>query len=135
MLPLTYTGLSYALVKDEIGFLKENRKDMISLRELYQAIKLLFNLPAHKVEIYVSEGQRIYRFDVLDTKPSKSNIVGRLYYLPEQRRLDIFDMSSSGGDLTPLVQVVGKKVMFKSYSMFLDMVELEKLFKPLIGIL
>ena len=131
MLPLVYVNCQFAKVASKTSFFKENLKESRQVKELYQTSKLLLGLSADRVEINVGQDQRFYRFDFMNQDASKS-IIGWMFYIPDQRRLDIY--SSTDPNL-PLIQAVGKKVVFKNYSIFLDRLGFDNLFKRLFSIL
>jgi hypothetical protein len=131
MLPINYNGLNFALVKDKANFLKETSKEVRVVGNLYYASKISLGVPADRVNLYAAEGSRIYKIEYLSPNPNKE-LIGYAIYIPSERRLDIYNAPDTR---TPLLQVAGKKVMFKNYSQFLDRLGLDNLFKPLINLL
>lgn len=132
MISITYLNFPFAKVKDKTSFFKENVKEVRQFNSIYQAAKLLLGVPAHRIDIEVAEGKRIYKLDFLYPEPNRSDIIGTLFYIPEERRLDIYD--SSRGQ-TPLIQVVGRHIVYKGFSIFMERLGLDTIFKPLINLI
>ena len=122
-----YLQFPFAAVTNTTEFFKSKLKEMGKVKSLYQTIRLIFGISSDRVKIYVAEGKRYYQFDIHDQNIEK-HLLGRIYYLPEERRLDIYD---SGNLAIPLIQAVGKNIVFKNYSVFLDHLGFDKLFARL----
>lgn len=127
-----YLGMKYAKVSNKADFFKGGPPEMIQVKNLYEAIKILFNLPSDRVEIEVVEsGARIYRFTLFNPQVTK-NVLGWVVYIPFQNRLDIYTIRDFK---TPLIQFRNKKPVWKNYSIFLDRAGFDKLFNKLINVI
>ncbi len=131
--PLVYVNFEFAEIKNLGDFLKTNgAKESAKVKSLYENLKNILNLPESRVRINIAQGERIYRLDILGSTVRKE-IVGQLFYIPEQKRLDIFDSIMS--PTIPFIQFIGKKIMYMNYSPFLGLFGVEQLFKKLTNII
>lgn len=132
LLDITYNNLSFSNIVNTTDFFKSGpSSEMISVKTLYNNIKILFGLNSERVIISLSEANRVYKFTLLMPNDIK-NVFGFIIYIPSQRRLDIY---SSENVQVPLIQYKGKKIMYKSYPYLIDKVGLDKLFSKLITVL
>lgn len=120
MLIPIYNNYPFAVVTDKVSFLKENTKEIRIVKALDQVARVVFRIPSDRVIIYAAEGARIYKLVFLSPDPDKIPF-GQAYYIPQEKRIDIYD----GGNL--LLQSIGKNIMYKGYSMFMDRLEINKL--------
>lgn len=120
MLIPIYNNYPFAVVTDKVSFLKENTKEIRIVKALDQVARVVFRIPSDRVIIYAAEGARIYKLVFLSPDPDKIPF-GQAYYIPQEKRIDIYD----GGNL--LLQSIGKNIMYKGYSMFMDRLEIDKL--------
>ena len=132
MLP-TYNHISFAKVQNLAGFYKDssNLPETTKLRSLIENAKLLFSLPSSRVILGCAEGERIYKITLLTADVSKQ-VFGFMIYIPDNRQLDIYDVSDQ---YTPLIQFKSKKAVFKNYSNLLDKAGLDTLFIKLSNVL
>lgn len=126
-----YLGMKYAMVADKADFFKSNLPEMIQVRSLYEAIKLLFDLSSERVQIETVEGARIYRYTLLSPTVQR-NVLGWIVYIPLEKRLDIYTVRDFN---TPLIQYRNKRPVWKNYSMMLDRAGFDKLFNRLLNVI
>lgn len=120
MLIPIYNNYPFALVTDKVSFFKENTKEIRTLKALDQVSRVVLGIPSDRVTVFAAEGARIYKLVFLSTDPNKIPF-GQAYYIPEQKRIDIYDGT------TLLLQAVGKNIVWKGYSMFMDRLGIDKL--------
>lgn len=126
-----YSNLSFAEIKNPPVFFKDTGLPEVSkVRSLYDAAKVVFNLPGHCVRLFMAEGYRIYRINLHDVS-AKKPLLGWMIYSPTERRLDIFTTDNS---MEPIIQFVDKKVTAKGYPLLLEKLGFEKLFVRLVSI-
>lgn len=80
---------------------------------------------ATQVQLSIAKTSSIYKIDALD----KGSLVTTIYYIPEQRRLDVWELGSQ----LPIIQFVGKKIVGTSYSSIFQRVGVESLFMRLVS--
>lgn len=128
MLDTSYLSYPFAIVPRLTDFYRDSGTlpEIPIVRNLINAIKSVFKVPANRVQLWVGQGIRAYRFDIYDN--SKMSIAS-IVYLPETKRLDLFDNMISSD--IPLIQWKNKRMMSKNYSTMADMVGYGKLFQPI----
>ena len=131
MLSTYYNRLNFALVQDQVDLYKQRLPEMPKVKSLVDNSKLLFSLPSDRVELFVAEGERVYKINLLMPDINKY-LFGWIIYIPDNRQLDIY---TSDNPTIPLIQYKGKKVAFKNYSTILDKAGLDKLFEKLYNVL
>jgi len=132
MLPIQYQQLAFSVVQDLSNFYKSsNLPEVLKLKSVSDGIKLLFGLPQSSLLTEVAEEARVYKITLL-TPDVHKNPFGYFVYMPEQKRIDIYQMETP---YIPLMQWKGKKLLFKGYSMFLDKAGIDKLFEKLINVI
>lgn len=127
---ITYLSLKFADIKDPVNYYKTGgtMNEMNSLRTLYNNIKLTWGLGNNDLKLAVSETGEVYRF----TMTSRKVIFGFLIYIPKFKRIDIY--TSENVNL-PMVQYVGRKIVYKTYPLLFTRMGFEKLFEKLILVL
>lgn len=127
---ITYLSLKFADIKDPVNYYKTGgtMNEMNSLRTLYNNIKLTWGLGNNDLKLAVSETGEVYRF----TMTSRKVIFGFLIYIPKFKRIDIY--TSENVNL-PIVQYVGRKIVYKTYPLLFTKMGFEKLFEKLILVL
>lgn len=131
MLDISYNNLvQFSRVTDYNDFYRTKLPEMVKIRSLFDNLKLLFNIPGDRILIDVGEGERIYKFTIL-SKDIKKFVVGWVVYLPLQGRLDLYTSDNP----MPLIQWKNKQVIFKNYSMLLDMAGFDTLFRKIVNVI
>lgn len=132
MLP-TYNHLPFAKVQNLASFYKDSSSlpEIPKLRALIENAKLLFSLPSSRIILECAEGERVYRITLLTTDVKKQ-IFGFIIYIPDNRQLDIYDVSDQS---IPLLQFKSKKAVFRNYSHLLYKAGLDTLFLKLSNVL
>lgn len=121
--------MNFAKVSDLGDLFKSNLPEMTKVKGLLDNSKILFDLPTNRVELQVSEGDRVYKIMLLTPDVNKYPF-GWIIYLPLQKRLDVYSADSPS---IPVIQWKGKKVAFKNYSLLLDRAGLDKIFDKLLN--
>lgn len=127
MLPLVYQNNKFALVTDKGDFFKGNLPEMRKLKSMVDKVKLLFSLPDDRVNIYVAQGERNYKIEMLTTDVKRLPFAN-IYYLPLYKRIDIEDENGI------LLQWINRKPVFKNFSMLLDRAGASSLFDSIINV-
>lgn len=130
MINTDYLKLQVYPVKDKNDFFKSGIKEATTLRNLCSVCRRMFVVPDTGIKLSVVGESGIYRIDIYDGNIRKS-IIGRIYYIPNNRRLDVYD---DNGEI-PLVAWKSKKCIWKNYSTLLQKVNLENLFLPLVSLI
>ena len=132
MLNTEYTKQPFALVKDPGKFFQQERgsSTILKVKAMYEAIKVVFNVVAPKLEIMESEEDEVYKYTVISPDYLKQEL-GSLVYIPKTRRLDVW----VGGDIIPLLQFKVRNPVFRNYSAFLDRAGVAKIFDRMVNIL
>lgn len=129
MLDLSYQNLIYAKVEDMNDFYRGTLPEIVKIKTLISTLRLIYSLPPDYIELQVSEEGRTYKVLV---KGSRKSILGWFYYIPLQKRLDLY--SSDTPDV-PLIQWKNKRAITKNYSKILDGAGIDKAFDRLLSIL
>lgn len=119
---VTYLQLKFADIKDPIQYFKVGRNE---LRLLYNNIKLIWGLGNHELAMALSENQEIYRFSMIN----KRTIFGFVIYIPKLRRIDLYTSENVN---IPLIQLKGRKVVYRNYPLLFEKMGLEKILEKLI---
>lgn len=130
MLNLSYQTKAFSLVAKPVDLFKElgSSSESIKVKLIYDTAKSIFG--TNSVLIEISEGDNIYRYNILSSDYKKQPL-GYFVYIPKERRLDVWIT----GEMLPLLQYKGKTIVFKNFSGFLDKIGLNKLFDRFSGIL
>lgn len=120
MLPTIYDNFPFAIVTDKVSFFKENTKEIRTLKALDQVSRVVLGIPSDRILIFAAEGARMYKLVFQSPDPRKIPF-GQAYYIPGEKRIDIYDGPSL------ILQAVGKNVVWKGYSMFMDRLGIDKL--------
>lgn len=125
MLSTNYLYLPEKYIENKEDFYSSGITEASKIRNLINICQRLFVTTSRKIKLYLLGDKDVYRIDVWDNK----TLVARLYYLPKQYRLDIYDPDE------PLFMWKSKKCVYKKLSRCLEYVKTESLFLPLISIL
>lgn len=131
MLSLGYISWPYSEV---LGGMNDLIKFQGKLNAGGTKAKLIFENLKHtygplNVKLYVAEGQDIYKFVILG---GKLGAIGTFFYLPQERRLDIWDVTYPQ---TPIIQYKGKQSVFKVHSMLLDIAGIDNIWSKFTNVL
>lgn len=128
-LQTNYLDFGYSVVSDIQDFYKTGLTEIPSIRSLISGCSRLFRIPQRNISLAISRNEgkdKIYRLGLED---SEKGIIGIVYYIPKEKRLDIYDMDPR----IPLMVWKNKKCVWKNCSDLLERLNLEKLFQPLIS--
>jgi len=131
MLSINYQLLEFAKVTNLQNFYKSNLQEIPKVRSLMESIKLQFSLPSSNLELYVSEGSRVYKIVLLEPGVKKYPF-GYFIYLPLERRLDLYLAENTS---IPYIQWKNKKIVFKTYPYFLERAGINEIFRKFVNIL
>lgn len=126
---MEYDSYKFSIVTNFNDFFKSSLPEMRSIRSIHNNIKILLNLPTDRVQIYVAEGKRIYKFIMITPDVSKT-ILGWIYYTPLEKKIDLFLPETPS---IPFMQWKEKKLTFKNYTGLLDRVGIDKLFNKIVN--
>lgn len=127
MLDISYRDYDFALVIKQLEFFRETGLvEIVKIKSMVAQIRTIFKLPAKSVRIYVAQGHRVYKLEVLGDKEIPFAV---FVYLPEQQRVDLYDLMTPD---TPILQWKNKKAVTKNISPLLAMSGIEKVFGPII---
>ena len=129
MLSISYNDLPFALVDNLVDFYmtSEALPEVGKVRSISDAARLLFKLPPNKLKVYVSEGSRVYKIELYPPQgPSIKIPFGWFVYIPKEKRLDLYDVSSPD---TPIIQWKNKKLAYSSYSPLMMFAQVDKVFQ------
>lgn len=124
-----YITLGYSQITDIQDFYKTKLPEIPNIRSLIGGCSRLFKIPQRNISLAISRNEgkdKIYR---LGLENSGKEVIGIIYYIPSERRLDIYDTDPR----IPLVVWKNKRCVWKNYSELLGKLGLEKLFQPLIS--
>lgn len=127
----SYVILNFSEVIDTADFFRTSGlKEIPKIRSIIDSAKMLFKVPGNAIKIYVAEGKRIYKIvfykSTLDKVP-----FAWLVYLPESRRMDLYD---STNPTVPLIQWKNKRPVFKNFTGLLDIIGVDTMFSRLITV-
>ena len=124
---LDYLNYGYMVVSDKQDFFKTNLVEITKLKVLLNSCSTLFKIPQKDISVAVSKtDDKVYRVGIED---KKLGVIGLLYYIPKERRLDLYDSDPR----VPLMSWKNKKCIWKNYSDLLGKLNIEKLFQSLIS--
>lgn len=128
MLSMYYNRLPFSIVEDINDFFKANLPEMPRVKAVFDQAKVLFHLPPDCVELLVSQGDRVYKINLLTSGASKYPF-GNIVFCPFNKQLDIY----SGESGYPIAQWENKKLMYENYSMLFQKAEASKIFSPIVN--
>ena len=124
-----YINLGYSQITDIQDFYKTKLPEIPNIRGLIGGCSRLFKIPQKNISLAISRNEgkdKIYRLGLED---SEKGIIGIVYYIPKEKRLDIYDSDPR----IPLMAWKNKRCVWKNYSELLAKLNLEKLFQPIIS--
>lgn len=133
MIDYSYTSsYLYASVEKLAGFYKDSDKlpETVKIRSIMGSIRGLFRVPQTKIKLYVAGGARIYKFEILSPDSVQPLPIGAIYYLPLEKRLDLYDYSISWD--IPMIQWKNKKVVSSGCSILANRAGYDKLFQSIV---
>jgi hypothetical protein len=131
MLGIGYMGLNYLDIGDPMVFFKDisDKNESLKLKAMFGAIQSVFNVTT-SLKLQVAEGQKVYRYTIC-TPDYKKAPIGFVTYIPDQRRLDIWNI----GESLPLVQYKIRSAVFRNYSLLLCQAGFDKMFERMVSVL
>ena len=99
---LKYLNLPVRLIENKEDFYRSGIKEASKIRNLITTGQRIFVVPSKGVSLYLLGDKDVYCIDFID----KKSLVARLYYLPKEFRLDLYD---GGNPETPIFMWKSKK--------------------------
>jgi hypothetical protein len=130
MISLRYLGLPTQPVKDKNDFFKSGVTGVSAVRGLCSTARRLFVVPDSCIFLSVVGDGDGFMIEVVTADVNK-RLLGKIYYLPGEKRLDVYDAADTG---IPLVAWQNKKVAYRNFSELLQKVNMENLFLPLLNV-
>ena len=123
-----YLQLPQKLIEDKDDFYRSGIKEVSKIRNLITVCQRIFIVPSKGVNLYLLGDKDVYCIEMID----KNSLVCKLYYLPKEFRLDLYD---GGNQWEPLFMWKSKKCVYKNIPISLDKTKAESLFLPLLAVL
>ena len=131
-LDFSHAIMSDTAVLDKEDFFRSGLPEMHSLKSLISVSSRLFKIPTTNIILSVlDDAPRVYCLTLLDTSVKKLPF-GKIYYLPLQKKLEVYDMENPS---VPLHVWVKKKIQFSRTSALQQRTETHKSFEPLVNTL
>lgn len=114
--------------RDVSEFSNSGLPEVVKLRSLLSAIKMLFHIQDNYLTLSFYDG-RTYGIDIYST-PQKRVLLGRVFFLSKAGQLHIYDMKS----YTPAI-AWGKdrKIITSNFAGLFSKMDIEKVFLPLVN--
>lgn len=126
MLSTYYNRLQFSIVDDINDFFRANLPEMPKVKAVYDQAKILFHLPPDCVELLVSQGDRVYKINLLTQEKYP---FGNIVFCPFNKQLDLY--SGEGG--YPVAQWENKKLAYAGYSMLFQKADVDKVFSKIVN--
>lgn len=123
--------MEFAEIKNITGFFKDeySKKWTMKIKSMYDNIKILFKL--NTLPFQVATNAEIYKYTIT-TQDYKKLPLGWVVYYPEERILEVFDISNPD---RVLIRFKGKQVLMSNLSPMLEKAGVDTLFKRLTNVL
>ena len=125
---LGYLHYPKSYIEDKDDFYRSGIKEASRLRNLVTLCQRLFITSSKGVNLYLVGEKDIYCIELID----KDQLVCKLYYLPKDSRLDIYD---GANPWEPIFMWKSKKCVYKNIPVIMERVKAESLFSPLLSAL
>ena len=126
--PTNYLRLPISIIEDKDDFYRSGIKESSKIRNLITTAQRIFVVPSKGVNLYLLGEKDVYCIEMID----KKSLVCKLYYLPKEFRLDLYD---GRNPWEPMMMWKSKKCVYKNIPISLDRVKAESLFLPLLSVL
>ncbi len=131
-LNFSHSQMTLTVVEDKTDFFKSGLPEMYSLKLLINVSSRIFRIPTVNIILSVVEDlTRVYCLTLLDATVQKLPI-GKIYYLPLEKRLELYD---TGNDKIPLYVWIKKKMKFSRTTLIEQRAETHKVFDALVNTL
>lgn len=128
----SHSMMSNTTVFDREDFFRSGLPEMHSLKSLINVASRLFKIPTTNIILSVVDDiPRVYCLTLLENSVQKLPF-GKIYYLPLQKRLEVYDMENPS---VPLHVWIKKKIQYSRTSMLQQKTETHKSFDPLVNTL
>lgn len=129
-LDFSHAMMPNTTVSDKEDFFRSGLPEMHSLKSLINVSSRLFKIPTTNIILsVVDEIPRVYCLTLLGASVQKLPF-GKIYYLPLQKKLEVYDMENPN---IPLHVWVKKKIQFSRTSMLQQKAETHKSFDSLVN--
>ena len=128
----SHSMMSNTTVFDREDFFRSGLPEMHSLKSLINVASRLFKIPTTNIILSVVDDiPRVYCLTLLENSVQKLPF-GKIYYLPLQKRLEVYDMENPS---VPLHVWIKKKIQYSRTSLLQQKTETHKSFDPLVNTL
>ena len=124
-----YNSLQFSLVEDINDFFRANLPEMPKVKAICDQTRHLFSLPNDCIELYVSQGDRVYKIVMLLTDSSRAPF-GNIVYLPFEKRLDLY----TGESGYPIAQWKNKTLTYSGYPLVFQKAGVDKIFSKIVNV-
>lgn len=128
MLSLYYNRLQFSIVEDINDFFRAGLPEIVKVKAIYDQAKILFHLPSDCIELLVSQGDRVYKMNLLTPGANKYPF-GNIIFCPFNKQLDIYSAESG----YPVAQWEDKKLKYTGYSLLFQRAEVDKIFSKIVN--
>ena len=117
-------------IVDKEDFFRSGLPEMTSLKSLMTVASRVFKIPTTGIVLGVLDDMpRVYCISLFESASLKVSL-GKIFYLPVQKRLEIYDLENSS---VPLYMWIKKKIQFSRTSTLEQRVESHKIFNALVN--
>lgn len=126
----SHSQMNATTVFDREDFFRSGLPEMSSLKSLVNVASRIFKIPTSNIILGVLDDiPRVYCLTLLETSVQKLPF-GKIFYLPLQKRLEVYDMENTA---VPLHVWVKKKIQYSRTSLLEQKVDSHKGFEPLVN--
>lgn len=131
-LDFSHSMMSATTVFDRNDFFRSGLPEMHSLKSLINVASRLFKIPSTNIILSVLDDvPRVYCLTLLESSVQKLPF-GKIFYLPLQKRLEVYDMENPN---IPLHVWIKKKIEYSRTSLLQQKTETHKSFDALVNTL
>ena len=127
MIDNSYLYSTAMAVKNTNDFMNSGLPEIPKLKSLMNACKTVFKIGNNMMQLNFLEN-RVYEIDIF-TDSKKQSILGKIYYLPLKKQLDVYDMTND----YPCISWTNRKVNILQFSGLVSKMKIESLFQPLVN--
>lgn len=122
---------NFSIVADTNSFFREKLEEIQKIKLFINSVKVLASLPTENVVLWVAEGERIYKVELIQPGLRKISM-GWFIYLPLKKRVDLYLAESPS---VPTLQWKNKKLEYSSLPLLVERLGVNNTFNKLINIL
>lgn len=114
-------------VQDTANFMSSGLPEITRVKSLMAACKQVFKLNNNMLQLNILDN-RVYEIDIFNDN-KKSQILGKIYYLPLKKQLDVYDMTSE----YPCISWINRRIQVFQFSGLISKMKIDALFQPLVN--